>query len=545
MASQDHSHLLNSFQKEVYQECLVQKSGGLSLTMGSGKTLLSIVVALKQSPPNGKILVICSKSLIPVWLHEIKKFFGKELSHQVLHRSYLKKMNQWTPEAKLVITTPGLLGNTCRDHVLHRIVRSHGSPPTHYYYPAQEPLLEEEKGLKALFSTRWSVLIVDEVHDYTNARTNACRGLIGICSDQTWLLSGTVFKEPAPERILGYYSILGYPDTPRCLPDVRIYTKLHGTNSRAFPGLASSMVIRESNPSFTHPRINKKIISHQMSAGESQIYLTLKSVLKRVLEKVEELKDNDPGEAAVYRAYGLALIIYLRQVLVCAHLPITGTVVKSLEIIPSRKKRLAKMILQEVSRVTSQEWINDPGNVESSRIRQIVSKSKKYSKEPIVIFTSYRKTLNLIKHFLPEDRPVFTLEQGYSFQKRGEVLEEFEKSTNGILLLTYTIGSSGYNLQVSKTVFLADFWWNAGTTQQAIARVLRFGQKSSQVNILYFTSNTALEKMIYRKHKDKIDLIRELYHGPSGKKLKSMKIEEIIQFTQMKENEKYLRQVYF
>jgi len=40
---------LSDFQKEILNECLVKKSGGLSLTMGSGKTIISIVLALEQT----------------------------------------------------------------------------------------------------------------------------------------------------------------------------------------------------------------------------------------------------------------------------------------------------------------------------------------------------------------------------------------------------------------------------------------------------------------------------------------------------------------
>lgn len=54
------------FQNEIVQECVEKTSGGLSLPMGTGKTLISILVGLIQSNNyvGSKILVIVSKSLI-------------------------------------------------------------------------------------------------------------------------------------------------------------------------------------------------------------------------------------------------------------------------------------------------------------------------------------------------------------------------------------------------------------------------------------------------------------------------------------------------
>ena len=75
---------LHEYQLSVYLECLTKGSGGLSLPMGSGKTLISILVALEQTKHvDSKILIIVAKNLISVWEHEIKKFFNDDLSYLV------------------------------------------------------------------------------------------------------------------------------------------------------------------------------------------------------------------------------------------------------------------------------------------------------------------------------------------------------------------------------------------------------------------------------------------------------------------------------
>ena len=52
---------LNEFQKNIFEECLQRNSGGLSLPMGSGKTLISLVLSLhKLLETRLPILIVCS-----------------------------------------------------------------------------------------------------------------------------------------------------------------------------------------------------------------------------------------------------------------------------------------------------------------------------------------------------------------------------------------------------------------------------------------------------------------------------------------------------
>ena len=88
---------LNTYQKDIFNECLQRKSGGLSLPMGSGKTLIALILALHNVKETGlPILILCSKSLIASWEFEIRKFFGEELKYEYVHKGNLKdKMEEW------------------------------------------------------------------------------------------------------------------------------------------------------------------------------------------------------------------------------------------------------------------------------------------------------------------------------------------------------------------------------------------------------------------------------------------------------------------
>jgi len=115
---------------------------------------------------------------------------------------------------------------------------------------------------------------------------------------------------------------------------------------------------------------------------------------------------------------------------------------------------------------------------------------------------------------------------------------------SNILLLTYDIGAEGLNLQSSNTVILLDFFWNDGKTQQAIARVLRYGQVSPIVNIYMFTGNTAIEKAIFEKHDSKFNVIDELSQGRPTTKVTRMKIEDVIKIINKEDNIDAIKKVH-
>ena len=128
-------------------------------------------------------------------------------------------------------------------------------------------------------------------------------------------------------------------------------------------------------------------------------------------------------------------------------------------------------------------------------------------------------------------------ESNQSAKKRGDIVKEFQDSENGILLLSYKLGSEGLNLQSTSTVLLTDFWWNSATSEQAIGRTLRYGQKSSIVNVYYFVSNTGIEKAIFQKQNDKKQVINELMDGPKKTNIQKISTKEIIRIINMEEIE--------
>jgi len=540
---------LNSFQQSVLQECLLKKNGGMSLPMGSGKTLLSIVLGLTQSPDD-PILVVVAKTLVENWKFEIAKFFGTTLPYQVLHSDYEKDMDAWKldPSTRLVITTSDVISKVykCKNietkFVILDIVnqgRFNQHSIVRYRVPNTPFAAADGQGL--LFSRVWGSLIIDEIQKFTKVSSMRCRGLAAICAKHRWGLSGTMFDEPSVERLLGYHLIINSPTFPRTLPAA----ELHVRNS-AFRGVAHTVVKRLINEAFTPPRLIEKIINHQLCDEEQKIYLSMKITIKAVSAIVKKLQlVEDVQGVRRFSSYLLAMITYLRQSIICPLIPIANVTLDMMELTDSTtkgKSDLSKMLTTELDNIDIGDWLDKPSSVVSSRMKSGLSIINKHSDERLVIFTCFRSCLDIFMNQI-SNRPAMTLCSSMSTKKRAEILDTFSKTSNGILFLTYDLGAEGLNLQTAHTVLLMDMWWNAGKTQQSIARVLRQGQTSATVNVYYFTSNLGIERAMFHKHKDKLDIGQEISDGPLESTVRNIKVQDIIAILENEDNERSLNEI--
>jgi SNF2 family DNA or RNA helicase len=547
---------LKDFQKDILDECLKRDSGGLSLTMGSGKTLISILLSLEQIKNTKKpILVVVSKTLIESWVHEINKFFGDKIKYKIFHSEYIKKIENFTikPEDNtiLYITTTEVLSKyykreNINDYFIRQTIVNEGMFNQHfinnYNFPL-EPYSNIFIGGSILYSTEWGCILIDEVQNYTKISTIKCQSIASLCSKHRWALSGTMFNEPSVERILGYYLIINDIFFPRNLPDTEKLIK-----SDKFEGINNSLVIRKNNPLFVKPKVNQHIITHDLSLQEKNMYLSMKNLLLNINKQVNRFKAlGDTANTRKFSTYKLAIITYLRQTIVCSLIPISTVAVDMIDY--KNRSQLSKMLYDEMEKLDLNSFLSDINSVKSSRFCEVLKIIEKHENDNIVLFTCFRTTIDILKEFLPKDRNVFIVTSTMTSVKRSKVLEEFNKGNNGkngnILLLTYEIGSEGLNLQkIANTVLLVDFVWSDGKTSQAIARVLRYGQESKEVNIYYFISNTAIEKVIFDKHKLKLQILEELEKGGMKTNMTKITVKDIIKIIEKEENLNTLSEIH-
>jgi SNF2 family DNA or RNA helicase len=525
---------LHIFQKEIVDECINKGSGGLSLPMGCGKTFISLIVALKQvNDENGEILIIVAKNLISTWESEISKFFGESLSYKVYINSNKDKECNFE-DYKIILTTPETVSSFyTSNEIEEKFIWIDQRPdirgvPINYnlYVEPKNPFLNFDTKLKRgdlFFSKRWKCLIVDEGHNYFNITTLRSKALCSICATHRWVLSGTLFDEPKPERILGYFLMINYDKYPRNLPDIEILVK-----SSKFDGLMETLVYRKTNEMIDESNIiiNKKVISHTLSKNEGEIYLMLKVVLNKIQKEVKKYKFmKNTLQLRKFSSYILVMITLTRTFLVCPLITIASIYLDTIDY--DNKSELTKILYEELNKRNLYEWLNDEKNIISSRMQEIIKVVDLHSSDRIVIFSSFRTTINVLKNCIT-NRPVLEIIPSQSPAKRGKVLEDFANTKNGVLLLTYNLGSDGLNLQCANTVLIADYWWNSGKTKQSVARVNRYGQLAKEIFVYYFTSNTGIEKALFAKHHDKLKIENELLYGQQFSSIKKIRTDDIL-----------------
>ena len=523
--------VLTTLQREIVAECLRKRKGCLCVPMGTGKTLIGLTI-INRIGSNMPALVVCSKTLIGSWVSEINKFFGDKLKYAVYHKDYMgKQFHAYRPTVgtDVVLTTPEVLVGIYKEHNIHsRFVVStledRGGPfPTRvnrYIIPTRPFLPSVHEANNAfIYSFTWKCLLIDEVQQFTNIESVRCEAISSVLSRYRWATTGTPITEPKIARLLGYYLLIGDDSMPNSIPDAATYLA-----STAFPGLLSTMVIRTQDQlDFTLPKHTETIISHTLTWEEEAVYTTLKEVIKQMQATAEA----NPGNTTLLNSINsqlLSMILYTRQSLVCPLLPYTILMLNG-----SKRNIMSKCFAEEISKLNLEEWLQDENASRSSRINEIISVLGKHPDERCIVFTCFRTNLNVMEYYISKDtgRVIFTINAKQSAIRRGQVLEEFGASDNGILLLTYGLGAEGLNLQSSHVVLLSDVWWNDSKMSQAIARVLRRGQ-TEEVSIYLFTSNTGLEKSLYEKHIDKRTIINSLMTGKMVGEIRPLNMKAIV-----------------
>jgi SNF2 family DNA or RNA helicase len=530
---------LSDFQKEILWEAYDKENGALALVMGTGKTFISIQLALMlrmAGPlPYSPILVIASKTLIGTWIQEIHKFFGDTLDYKILHQEYVK-LDEFELPKDLVLTTPEVVSSTYKEcniaaKFTYLDFPDRFAPAVRRYNRPDKPYELSKVGARKLYAIKWSVLMIDESQCYYNIGCDRTLAMASICAHNRWLLSGTLLPEPKPHKILGYYLLLNDKNAPRNLPDIRTLIR-----DRKFKGLGTTAVVREVNEDFSYQvTVNSTIVSHTLTQEEATVYTSIKAILFDIRDKLKKYKrEEDKENIKKFSSYAIAMMSYLRECLVAPLIAVTTVAIKTSDL--NSKSYIADIFMKNLRTLGLEKWLDNEESVCSSRIKSVLNTLEKHSEDKILVFSCFRTVVDLLMYFIPNDRECFSLDSNHSAERRNEVIGQFNDTDNGILLMTYNLGCNGLNLQEANTVIILDFWWNVSTTMQAISRTLRRGQKSSVVNAYYFTANTGIENNLFDLHRNKAKISSEVFSGFVRTKPIKMTSERIIRMVETNDN---------
>jgi SNF2 family DNA or RNA helicase len=332
---------------------------------------------------------------------------------------------------------------------------------------------------------------------------------------------------------------LHYKDFPKDLPTATKFLK-----SVRYKGTKESVIERPASK--LDIKINKHVIEHNLSEEEGQIYVSMKKTLGILKEYCRRSLNKDDRKK--FSTYILAILTYIRQSVVIPILPVAN-IALSMSVLDDMRSELTIILNQEFEKLNLKEFLDKEDSARSSRINEVLKVLKNHDKptDKIIIFSCFRTSLDMVEFYVNDELPIniYSLTSKQSLVQRGKIIEDFQKSDkNSVLFVTYELGAEGLNLQCANVVMILDFWWNQAKISQAIARVIRTGQLSKEVDIYFFTSNTGIEKALFSKQLDKLILLDEIKNGRIKSDVKTLNIQEVLKLIDSNENYKFLTKHY-
>lgn len=528
---------LSEFQQGIVREIEERDFRcGVMVPMGSGKTPIGIYSCLKSFIKYKKAgCVICTKTLEIEWMSEIEKFCPDIMDcikviissdakrtpiiiepHHVLvivsghapRRSYTSDESFgsrfcWESTRKGT-SIPGY-----RRHVPKKLpVKRPGAAITGrvgdiiYNTPSDKPSYSDEKygdlfGYKTdigiVHSYPWSILIVDEAQGYLNIedKDSLSRAVCSIFAERRLALSGTMFKEPRMSNFMGYMLMIGWLKKPMSMNMFQLAV-LSGDISP----VNDTCVLRHTNPDFLDNKgIEFKIEKISLDEREKKFY----EIVRKSALGIASKGSLDDGQTKIKGSALLVLLNYMRIGLIS-----TDIALERIKQHLAEDRVYVKQLLGKYP-----EIMNLKTNKLSSRLtraRDIIMSEK----SRIVVFSSFSCVLTSLADAIKQDGgDVYVLNSCDTKKVRAMKIKNFLKSTAGILLLTYKIGSEGLNLQAASRVLFIDMAWNNSTMEQAYKRCYRRGQEN-KVFVVELVGDTALERRVIEKHGSKIKIVEEI-----------------------------------
>ena len=308
-----------------------------------------------------------------------------------------------------------------------------------------------------LFTVKWERIICDESHKLSNSRTGKFKTLLIMKSNFNWCLTGT----PIWNSIKGLFNQLQFCGFGKIRTHQEYYAK-------ELDKVIYKLKYKDTNK--TLPKKNVSYHNVKMDKNQRKIYNSYASGVKTRVNGIKFKPDSK-----------IVLETFLRLRQIC--------------ISPSLMDNVKKFINTE----------------KIKKIEEIVNDIP--SGEKIVIFSMFKKSLDLILDVLGKKRCLKLTGDVRTIRDRQVLLRRFRKSERkNILLINYKIGGEGLDITSANHVLFVEPWWNDATQEQALARVRRLGQEK-EVNVHYVLNKDTIEMNIMEMCKNKSINAKALMSG--------------------------------
>lgn len=322
---------------------------------------------------------------------------------------------------------------------------------------------------------RFDVVIFDEIQYIKNSTSKTYDALRNLDAGTRIGLSGT----PLENKIDELWNILNILNPGMMINKRKFMQKYRNGNYDELHKLLNPFILRRTKEEVIDqlPEKSEEIIYCNFSEEQRQLYDAIRLVVK------ESMK----GYSSVNNASMLKGLLLLRQV--CCHPRLLNEDVNVNSIKKSCKFDVLKL-----------------------KVSEIVESGNK-----VIIFSQFTQMLQIIKEWCEEEKFKYFYLDGNT-RKRQEEIDNFEKSYDGIFLISLKAGGVGLNLTSAHYVIIYDPWWNPFAEQQAEDRVFRIGQKHN-VTIYKMIASESIEEKILNMQASKQQLFSDIINGISTEKI--------------------------
>lgn len=246
-------------------------------------------------------------------------------------------------------------------------------------------------------------------------------------------------------------------------------------------------------------RTKKQVLTDLPSKTESIVYCEMEETQKTLYDTLlfdikEELeKPAERYQIKINATYILNGLLHLRQV--CSHPSLLEVGYNPNHCTKSGKFEVLKNIIEEL-------YVKN---------------------EKVVIFSPFTKMLKIIEKWIKQKRYHCFYLDGKT-NKRQDLVDKYEKSSEGIFLISLKAGGVGINLTSGCYAVIYDPWWNPAVENQAADRLYRIGQKRNVIIYKLITRDSIEEKVDALK-KLKLDISDEVLDEQAD--IKNLDIKEL------------------
>ncbi|QDZ08218.1 helicase [Sphingomonas panacisoli] len=133
------------------------------------------------------------------------------------------------------------------------------------------------------------------------------------------------------------------------------------------------------------------------------------------------------------------------------------------------------------------------------RLVKAISDQRAAGDSKLIIFSSFRVTLDYLADRLRESGSAFELMHGGVVEDRTEILARFAAREDACVLLTSEVGGEGLDMQFCRALINYDLPWNPMKVEQRIGRIDRIGQGAAKITILSLIAADTIEEQVYQR----------------------------------------------